>query len=113
MFKRVLDTSFDWVWWIGFIGAVVLVFITKLGVMTNWAVLIYGVTHMTLLTLLGLKAVHKGKSNMDIGHRISTMGYLHTFIGTSVALILASNRYYILLDFMRYKSETYNETLGF
>ena len=94
MFKRVLNTNFDWAWWIGFIGAIVLVFITKMGIIdgdNSWIILAYGIIHMAILTILGLYAIDNGKSNMDIGHRISTMGYLHTLIGTSVALILASN----------------------
>ena len=92
MIQRVLDTKFDWAWWIGFILAIVTVFIIKFGIMENMLiVLFYGIGHMTLLTFLGLQAIKQGKSNIDIGHRISTMGYLHTLIGTTVALILASN----------------------
>jgi uncharacterized membrane-anchored protein YhcB (DUF1043 family) len=94
MFDRVFKTKFDLSWWAGFLGAIVLVIVTIFEIINNnniWIVLIYGILHMAILTFLGLKAIDEGKSNLDIGHRISTMGYLHTLIGTSIALILASN----------------------
>ena len=92
MFKRVLNTSFDWIWWIGFIGAIIMVIIYIAGALDNTLIVLgYGITHMTLLTFSGGKVIGEKGGNIDIGHRISTMGYLHTLIGTSIALILASN----------------------
>jgi len=94
MFRRVLNSSFDWIWWIGFIGAVIILIMIIMGIITSsLIVLIYGVTHMVLLSFVGGKVISEKGGNIDIGHRISTMGYLHTLIGTSVALILASNNH--------------------
>jgi len=68
MFRRVFGSTFDWFWWLGFIGAIILVFIIMLGILENtWIVLTYGIGHMVLLTILGLKAISDKKSNMDIG----------------------------------------------
>ena len=92
MFKRVLNTSFDWIWWIGFGGAVLIVIVIIMGIIDNTLIVLsYGIIHMILLSFLGGTVIAKRGGNIDIGHRISTMGYLHTLIGTSVALILASN----------------------
>ena len=97
MFKNVLKTWFDVIWWLGFliaIGAAIFLFMDKpfKSYITHHKeiTLIYGVSHMIILTLFGLLAIRNKANNIDVGHRISTMGYLHTLIGTSVALILVS-----------------------
>jgi len=98
MFKNELKTWFDWIWWLGFliaVGAAILLTTNETfrqGIIENKSiVLLYGIGHMIILSIIGMLAIQNRANNLDIGSRISTMGYLHTLIGTSVALILVSN----------------------
>jgi archaellum component FlaC len=87
---------FSVVWWLGFVIAVGLM----LGLYANIAFieryvgvlfLAVGIQHMVLLVILGfLSIVQERDDNIEVGNRVSTMGYLHTLIGTSVALIMTS-----------------------
>ena len=98
MFKSVFKTWFDWIWWIGFFIAIVSAillttndeFITFITAHQS-IILLFGIGHMLILTLFGMLAIKNKASNLDVGSRISTMGYLHTLIGTTVALILVSS----------------------
>lgn len=101
-----LKTSFDKIWWGGFIIVMLVVFtliisntsneiytnILPLALKYKYVFLFFGVFHMILLSLVGIQT-NKNKllDNHDIGSRIATMGYLHTLIGTSIALILISH----------------------
>ncbi len=50
-----------------------------------------GIQHMLILVVLGFLAIFKERDdNIEVGNRVATMGYLHTLIGTSVALIMTS-----------------------
>ncbi len=93
-----LGTWFDWIWWLGFIIAISSVYFLvtdeyfKNYILNHKSIILsYGIFHMVLLTLFGMFAIYNKADNTDIGHRVSTMGYLHTLIGTSVALILVSS----------------------
>ena len=86
---------FSVIWWFGFVVAVGLLiglyadvaFITEhAGVLF----LMVGIQHMLVLVVLGFFAIKDKVDNIEVGSRIATMGYLHTLIGTSVALILTA-----------------------
>lgn len=88
---------FSITWWFGFVLAVLLMitlyfkvsFIYSLG---EDIFLIVGLSHMFLLILTGFYSIYSEDviDNIEVSSRISTMGYLHTLIGTSVALIYMS-----------------------
>lgn len=88
---------FSITWWFGFVLAVLLMitlyfkvsFIYSLG---EDIFLIVGLSHMFLLILTGFYSIYSKDviDNIEVSSRISTMGYLHTLIGTSVALIYMS-----------------------
>jgi methyl-accepting chemotaxis protein len=46
---------------------------------------------MIVLVILGFFAIREKEDNIEIGNRVATMGYLHTLIGTSVALIMTAH----------------------
>jgi len=84
------------VWWFGFAVAVGLMLGLYFGVgfiqkYVDILFLSIGIQHMIVLVILGFLAIIKERDdNIDVGNRVATMGYLHTLIGTSVALIMTS-----------------------
>jgi len=87
---------FSAVWWFGFVVAVGLMLGLYMGVgfiekYVNILFLAVGIQHMLILVVLGFFAIIKERDdNIEVGNRVATMGYLHTLIGTSVALIMTS-----------------------
>jgi len=87
---------FSAMWWFGFAVAVGLMlglyggvgFIQK---HVDVLFLAVGIWHMIILVVLGFFAILKEHDdNIEVGNRVATMGYLHTLIGTSVALIMTA-----------------------
>jgi len=83
------------IWWLGFVVAIVLM----IGLYADVAFirdhaggifLAVGLQHMLVLVVLGFFAIKERADNFEVGNRVATMGYLHTLIGTSVALILTA-----------------------
>ncbi len=87
---------FSIVWWLGFVISVALMLglyanITFIERYVGVLFLAIGIQHMLLLVVLGfLSIIQERDDNIEVGNRVSTMGYLHTLIGTSVALIMTS-----------------------
>jgi len=87
---------FSAIWWFGFIVAVSLMLGLYVGIefiekYVNVLFLAVGIQHMVLLVILGFFAIiNERDDNIEVGSRVATMGYLHTLIGTSVALIMTS-----------------------
>jgi hypothetical protein len=86
---------FSVIWWFGFAIAIMLM----IGLYADVAFirdnagglfLLVGIQHMVVLVVLGFFAIRERADNVEVGNRIATMGYLHTLIGTSVALILTA-----------------------
>ncbi|KIM03025.1 MAG: hypothetical protein KU29_13030 [Sulfurovum sp. FS06-10] len=84
-------TLFTLIWWIGFlvaVGLMVWLYIDIDAIANKNIFLLLGVTHMAILVVFGFWAILKVEDdNFEVASRVSTMGYLHTLIGTSVALI--------------------------
>jgi methyl-accepting chemotaxis protein len=82
---------FTFIWWIGFliaVGLMIWFYIDTNAVSNKNIFLIVGVTHMTFLVIFGFWVILKREEdNVEVASRVSTMGYLHTLIGTSIALI--------------------------
>ena len=87
---------FSKVWWFGFLVSIGLMIGLYAGVgfiekYVGVLFLAIGIQHMIVLVGLGFFAISKEKDdNIEVGNRVATMGYLHTLIGTSVALIMTS-----------------------
>ena len=86
---------FSVVWWIGFVVAIALMIglyadVAFISEHAGGLFLLIGVQHMLILVVLGFFAIKEKTDNIEVASRISTMGYLHTLIGTSVALILTA-----------------------
>jgi hypothetical protein len=86
---------FSVIWWFGFAISIMLM----IGLYADVAFirdnagglfLLVGIQHMVVLVVLGFFAIREREDNVEVGNRIATMGYLHTLIGTSVALILTA-----------------------
>jgi len=87
---------FSTIWWFGFVVAIALMIGLYLGVTfiqqyVGVLFLVVGVQHMVVLVVLGFFAIREREDNIEIGNRVATMGYLHTLIGTSVALIMTAH----------------------
>ena len=89
-----IKTLFSISWWVGFLVAVGLMvgLYMEIGVIetinSKNLFLILGITHMFILVILGFWSILKFEDdNVEVANRVSTMGYLHTLIGTSIALI--------------------------
>ena len=89
-----VKTVFSIIWWVGFLVAIGLMvgLYLDIDVIKNInsknLFLILGITHMALLVILGFWSIIKFEDdNVEVANRVSTMGYLHTLIGTSIALI--------------------------
>ena len=87
---------FSTLWWFGFIVAIALMIglYFEVGFIQTYVgglFLLVGVQHMVVLVILGFFAIREKEDNIEIGNRVSTMGYLHTLIGTSVALIMTAH----------------------
>jgi len=82
---------FTLIWWMGFLITVVLMvwfYIDIDSIPYKNTFLIIGLIHMFFLVMIGFLVILKQlEDNIEIASRISTMGYLHTLIGTSIALI--------------------------
>ena len=86
---------FSIIWWAGFIIAIALMIglyadVSFIQEHAGGLFLLIGIQHMIVLVILGFFAIKEKADNIEIASRISTMGYLHTLIGTSVALILTA-----------------------
>lgn len=87
---------FSIIWWFGFVVAIGLMLGLYAGVefIEEYVATLFlaiGIQHMVLLVVLGfLSIIQEKDDNIEVGNRVSTMGYLHTLIGTSVALIMTS-----------------------
>jgi hypothetical protein len=86
---------FSAIWWFGFaiaIGLMIGLYADVAFIQDNAGglFLLVGVQHMLVLVVLGFFAIREKADNIEVGNRIATMGYLHTLIGTSVALILTA-----------------------
>ncbi len=86
---------FSTLWWFGFAIAIAMMIGLYFGVgfiekYVGGLFLLIGVQHMVVLVILGFFAIRQREDNIEIGNRVSTMGYLHTLIGTSVALIMTA-----------------------
>lgn len=87
---------FSLIWWLGFAIAVGLMLglyfdIEFIGLHVESLFLVVGIQHMVVLVILGFLAIKLDKDdNIEVGNRVATMGYLHTLIGTSVALIMTA-----------------------
>ena len=87
---------FSAIWWFGFIVAVSLMLGLYAGIefIENYVGVLFlavGIQHMVILVILGFLAIiNERDDNIEVGNRVATMGYLHTLIGTSVALIMTS-----------------------
>jgi len=92
----VIRLLFSVIWWFGFFVAVVLMLGLYVGVgfiehYVDILFLAIGIQHMLILVVVGFFAILKEHDdNIEVGNRVATMGYLHTLIGTSVALIMTS-----------------------
>jgi methyl-accepting chemotaxis protein len=87
---------FSTLWWFGFIVAIALMIglYFQVSFIQNYVgglFLLVGVQHMIVLVILGFFAIREKEDNIEIGNRVATMGYLHTLIGTSVALIMTAH----------------------
>ena len=89
-----VKTVFSIIWWVGFLVAIGLMvgLYLDIDVIKNInsknLFLILGITHMALLVILGFWSIIKFEDdNVEVANRVSTMGYLHTLIGTSIAII--------------------------
>lgn len=88
---------FSTLWWFGFAIAIILMIglyfeVEFIQTYAGGLFLLIGIQHMTILVILGFLAIRdKRVDNIEIGNRVSTMGYLHTLIGTSVALIMTAH----------------------
>ena len=86
---------FSVIWWFGFAVAIALMIglyadITFISEHAGGLFLLIGIQHMLVLVVLGFFAIKDRVDNFEVASRIATMGYLHTLIGTSVALILTA-----------------------
>lgn len=86
---------FSVVWWFGFAVAIALMIglyadVEFIREKAGSLFLLVGIQHMILLVVLGFFAIREKADNIEVASRIATMGYLHTLIGTSVALILTA-----------------------
>ena len=86
---------FSVIWWFGFAIAIGLLMglyadISFIKEHAGGLFLLVGMQHMVVLVVLGFFAIKDRADNVEVGSRIATMGYLHTLIGTSVALILTA-----------------------
>jgi len=86
---------FSVIWWFGFAIAIALMIglyadITFIREHAGGLFLLIGIQHMLVLVVLGFFAIKERADNIEVATRIATMGYLHTLIGTSVALILTA-----------------------
>lgn len=87
---------FTIIWWFGFLLSVGLMLGLYAGVgfiekYVGVIFLVIGIQHMLILVVLAFFAIIKEREdNIEMGNRVATMGYLHTLIGTSVALIMTS-----------------------
>lgn len=83
---------FTYVYWIGFAVSVILglaPIVNVVSIYLSTLHLIVSLSHMLLLALLGFSHVKKNaRDNLDVGSRIATMGYLHTLLGVTSALIV-------------------------
>jgi len=50
----------------------------------------FRIQHMVLLVVLGFLSIKERADNIEVASRVATMGYLHTLIGTAVALVLTA-----------------------
>ncbi len=87
---------FSTLWWFGFIVSISLMIGLYFGVEfiqthVGGLFLLIGIQHMVVLVILGFFAIREKEDNIEIGNRVATMGYLHTLIGTSVALIMTAH----------------------
>jgi len=83
------------IWWLGFVVAIVLMIglyadVEFIRDHAGGIFLAVGLQHMLVLVVLGFFAIKERADNFEVGNRVATMGYLHTLIGTSVALILTA-----------------------
>jgi archaellum component FlaC len=87
---------FSSIWWFGFAVAISLMLGLYGGIefIENYVGILFlavGIQHMVILVILGFFAIiNERDDNIEVGSRVATMGYLHTLIGTSVALIMTS-----------------------
>ena len=86
---------FSVIWWFGFAIAIILMIglyadVDFIRDNAGGLFLLVGMQHMLVLVVLGFFAIREKADNVEVGNRIATMGYLHTLIGTSVALILTA-----------------------
>lgn len=87
---------FSLIWWLGFAITVGLMLglYFDVGIIERHVAslfLIIGIQHMVVLVILGFLAIKiDNDDNVEVGSRVATMGYLHTLIGTSVALIMTA-----------------------
>ena len=87
---------FSSIWWFGFVVALALMLGLYWGVefIEQYVATLFlavGIQHMVILVGLGFFSIIKERDdNFEVGSRVATMGYLHTLIGTSVALIMTS-----------------------
>ena len=86
---------FSLIWWFGFAISIALMVglyadITFIREYAGGLFLLIGLQHMMVLVILGFFAIKDRADNIEVASRIATMGYLHTLIGTSVALILTA-----------------------
>jgi len=92
----VIRLLFSVIWWFGFVVSLGLMLGLYLGVgliekYVDVLFLAIGIQHMLILVVVGFFAILKEHDdNIEVGNRVATMGYLHTLIGTSVALIMTS-----------------------
>jgi len=87
---------FSTIWWFGFVVAIALMIglYFEVGFIQQYVgvlFLLVGIQHMVVLVVLGFFAIKEREDNIEIGNRVATMGYLHTLIGTSVALIMTAH----------------------
>jgi len=87
---------FSTLWWFGFVIAIALMIglyfeVEFIQTHVGGLFLLVGVQHMVILVILGFFAIREKEDNIEIGNRVATMGYLHTLIGTSVALIMTAH----------------------
>jgi len=90
-----ISKLFSILWWFGFAIAILLMIglyadIEFIAEYAGKLFLLVGIQHMIILVILGFFAIKEGADNIEVANRIATMGYLHTLIGTSVALILTA-----------------------
>ena len=90
-----ISKLFSILWWFGFAIAILLMIglyadIEFIAEYAGKLFLLVGIQHMIILVVLGFFAIKERADNIEVANRIATMGYLHTLIGTSVALILTA-----------------------